>query len=141
MKVLWTEDISEYHGRYVSFPPVRCFPKPKSKPHPPILIGSINNPHTFKRVAEWGDGWIPVVRSVDAFADGVKRIKARAAELGRDPHALDFTAFGLEHQWRSAKEIGEFERAGANRVVLWLIGQDLDSILPEMEELASTVLS
>ena len=76
-----------------------------------------------------------------ARTESVKRIKTLAAELGRDPHALDFTAFGLEHQWRSAKEIREFERAGANRVVLWLIGQDLDSILPEMEELARTVLS
>jgi alkanesulfonate monooxygenase SsuD/methylene tetrahydromethanopterin reductase-like flavin-dependent oxidoreductase (luciferase family) len=27
MKVLWQDDISEYHGRYVNFPPVRCFPK------------------------------------------------------------------------------------------------------------------
>jgi probable F420-dependent oxidoreductase len=141
MKVLWTEDISEYHGRYVDFPPVRCFPKPKSKPHPPILLGSINNPRALRRVAEWGDGWIPVVRSVDEFADGVQRIKALAAELGRDPNALDFTVFGGEKQWRSAQEIQDFERAGAHRVVLWLNGQELNSILPEMEELARTVLS
>jgi alkanesulfonate monooxygenase SsuD/methylene tetrahydromethanopterin reductase-like flavin-dependent oxidoreductase (luciferase family) len=91
-------------------------------------------------VAEWGDGWIPVVRSVDEFADGVKRIKAIAAEIGRDPNALDFTAFGAGKQWRSAQEIRDFERAGANRVVLWLIGQDLNSILSEIEELARTVL-
>ena len=26
MKVLWTEHASEYHGRYVSFPAVRCSP-------------------------------------------------------------------------------------------------------------------
>jgi len=141
MKVLWTEDVSEYHGRYVVFPPVRCFPKPKSKPHPPILLGSVNNPRALKRVAEWGDGWLPVVRSVDEFADGVKRIKAIAAEIGRDPNTLDFTVFGGEKQWRSAKDIREFERVGAHRVVLWLNGQDLNSILPEMEELASTVLS
>jgi probable F420-dependent oxidoreductase len=141
MKVLWTEDISEYHGRYVDFPPVRCFPKPKSKPYPPILIGSVNNPRALRRVAEWADGWIPVVRSVDIFAEGVQRIKAIAAEVGRDPNAFDFTAFGAQDQWRSAKEIRDFERAGAHRVVLWLNGQDLDSILPEMEELARTVLS
>jgi alkanesulfonate monooxygenase SsuD/methylene tetrahydromethanopterin reductase-like flavin-dependent oxidoreductase (luciferase family) len=91
-------------------------------------------------VAEWGDGWIRVVRSMDEFADGVKRIKAIAAEIGRDPNALDFTAFGAGKQWRSAQEIRDFERAGANRVVLWLIGQDLNSILSEMEELARTVL-
>jgi hypothetical protein len=30
---------------------------------------------------------------------------------------------------------------GAHRVVLWLLGQDLNSIVPEMEDLARTVLS
>jgi probable F420-dependent oxidoreductase len=141
MKVLWEDEISSYRGRYVSFPPVRCFPKPGSKPHPPILVGSINNPRALRRVAEWADGWIPVVQRVDEFADGVKRIRATAAEIGRDPKAFDFTVFGTEQQWKSAKEIREFERVGANRIVLWLNGQDLQSILSEMEDLARTVLS
>jgi probable F420-dependent oxidoreductase len=141
MKVLWEDEISSYRGRYVSFPPVRCFPKPGSKPHPPILVGSINNPRALRRVAEWADGWIPVVQRVDEFADGVKRIRATAAEIGRDPNAFDFTVFGTEQQWKSAKEIREFERVGANRIVLWLNGQDLESILSEMEDLARTVLS
>jgi probable F420-dependent oxidoreductase len=141
MKVLWRDEISEYHGRYASFPPVRCFPKPKSKPHPPILVGSVNNPRALRRVAERADGWLPVVRSVDEFADGVKRIKAIAAGIGRDPNALDFTVFGGEGQWRSAKDIREFERAGANRVVLWLKSEDLNTVLSEMEEMAREVLS
>ena len=139
MKVLWKDDISEYHGRYVSFPPVRCYPKPRSKPHPPILIGSVNNPRALRRVAEWADGWIPALLSVAEFAEGVKRIKTIAAEIGRDPDSLDFTAFGTERQWKSAKEIRELEQAGANRVVLWLNGQDLKSILPEMEDLARVI--
>ena len=101
MKVLWRDHNSEYHGRYVDFPAVRCFPKPMSKPHPPILIGSVNNPRALKRVAEWGDGWIPVIQSVDEFADGVKRVKAMAKDNGRDPNGFDFTVFGVEGQWRS----------------------------------------
>jgi probable F420-dependent oxidoreductase len=140
MKVLWEDEISSYRGRYVSFPPVRCFPKPGSKPHPPILVGSINNPRALRRVAEWADGWIPVVQRIDEFADGVKRIRATAAEIGRDPNAFDFTVFGTEQQWKSAKEIREFERVGANRIVLWLNAQDLQSILSEMEDLARTVI-
>jgi hypothetical protein len=35
----------------------------------------------------------------------------------------------------------EFEQVGANRVVLWLVGQELNSILREMEDLAGTVLA
>lgn len=40
MKQLWTEDEAEYHGKYHDFPPVRSFPKPAQRPHPPILIAS-----------------------------------------------------------------------------------------------------
>ena len=141
MKVLWTEDISEYHGRYVNFPPVRCFPKPKSKPHPPILLGSVNNPRALRRVAEWGDGWLPVVRSVDEFADGVKRIKAIAAEIGRDPNALDFTAFGAEKQWRSAKEIRDIRARGRKSGRSLAERSDLTASCLKWRNSASTVLS
>lgn len=140
MKVLWRDEISEYHGRYVNFPPVRCYPKPASKPHPPVLIGSINNPRALKRVAEWGDGWIPVVTSVDEFADGVTKIKALAKKAGRDPSGLDFTVFGIEGQWQTSAQIQEFAKAGANRVVVWLGNDDLKGTLREMERLAKVVV-
>ena len=39
MKELWTKDEAEYHGKYYDFPPVRCYPKPAQKPHPPIFLG------------------------------------------------------------------------------------------------------
>jgi hypothetical protein len=82
-----------------------------------------------------------VVQTVTEFADGVKRIKAIATEIGRAASTLEFTVFAVERQWRSTKDLQELERAGANRVVLWLNGQDLNGILPEMEDLARTVLS
>ncbi len=68
MKVLWRDEVSEYHGRYVDFPPVRCFPKPARKPHPPILIGSGISPLAQRGVARWADGWLPVVRRAEQFA-------------------------------------------------------------------------
>ena len=141
MKALWSDDISEYHGRYVDFPAVRCFPKPAHKRNPPILIGSVNNPRALKRVAEWGDGWIPVVSSVDEFAAGVDKIKQYAREYRRDPSTMDFTVFALEGQWRSAEDIRKLAGAGANRVVLWLPPKDLSAVLSEMEEMARAILA
>jgi probable F420-dependent oxidoreductase len=140
MKVLWRDEESEYHGRYVNFPPVRCYPKPATKPHPPVLIGSINNPRALKRVVEWGDGWIPVVTSVDEFADGVTKIKAMAKEAGRDAKGLDFTVFGITGQWQTTAKIREFEKVGADRVVVWLGDGNLKVVLGEMERLAKAVL-
>jgi probable F420-dependent oxidoreductase len=58
MTALWTKDEAEYHGRYYAFPPVRSFPKPAQKPHPPILLGGYAK-NVFKRIVEYGDGWLP----------------------------------------------------------------------------------
>ena len=136
MKRLWTDHASEYHGRYVDFPAVRCYPKPARKPHPPILLGSINNRRAFKRVAEWGDGWIPAVQTVDEFSNGVKEISALAKAAGRDPATIDFTVFTTPGQWRTPKDVAALEQAGAGRVILWLEETKLASVLHELEALA-----
>jgi alkanesulfonate monooxygenase SsuD/methylene tetrahydromethanopterin reductase-like flavin-dependent oxidoreductase (luciferase family) len=124
----------------VDFPPVRCFPKPAHKPHPPVLIGSFSSRHALKRVAEWGDGWIPVVSTVDQFAAGVTQVVALAKAAGRNPDGFDFTVFALEHQWRTTPEIKALQQAAANRVILWITRADLKSITDEIEELARKVL-
>jgi probable F420-dependent oxidoreductase len=140
MKVLWRDEVSEYHGRYVDFPALRCFPKPARKPHPPILLGSANTPRALRRVAEWGDGWLPVVRNVGKFADGVAKIRAMAKTAGRDPDRLDFSVFSSEGQSRTRAELRELESAGASRTIMWLQAQNLEDVLREIEELASTML-
>ena len=39
MKVIWTHDEAEYHGRFVDFDPIWQWPKPVQQPHPPVLLG------------------------------------------------------------------------------------------------------
>ena len=39
MQAIWTQDNAEYHGEFVDFAPMRTWPKPVQKPHPPILVG------------------------------------------------------------------------------------------------------
>lgn len=141
MKVLWQDDESEYRGKYVDFPPVRCFPKPATKPHPPILLGNIGSKLAFQRVVEWGDGWMPVVSSIEQFAAGVKEIKARAVTLGRDIDTLDFTVFGMHGQYRDKEELHALRAAGANRVILWIRQLELDGILRELDELSTELLN
>lgn len=139
MKVLWQDEESEYHGKYVDFPPVRCFPKPAGKPHPPVLLGNIGSQLAFKRVVEWGDGWMPVVESVEQFAEGVSKIRSLADTAGRALESLDFTVFGMHGQFRNAGEIAALEEAGAGRVILWVKSLLLDDIRQELEELAGQV--
>jgi alkanesulfonate monooxygenase SsuD/methylene tetrahydromethanopterin reductase-like flavin-dependent oxidoreductase (luciferase family) len=39
MKALWTADEASYHGEFVNFDPVWCWPKPVQKPHPTDFAG------------------------------------------------------------------------------------------------------
>lgn len=141
MKACWTEDPSEYHGKYVDFPPVRCFPKPRQAPHPPVLLGSIGNARSYDRVVAWGDGWMPIVQSVEEFAAGREEIVQRARAAGRDPDELDFTAFGLHGQWRTAGEHRAFAEAGCERLIVFLGYEDDDATLAELDELAGELLT
>jgi probable F420-dependent oxidoreductase len=136
MKVLWCDDPSEFHGRYVDFPAVRALPKPTQRPHPPVLLGAFANPRSHRRVVQWGDGWMPIVETSDQFVEGVARIKQIAADHGRDPATIDFTVFGLKGQFRTVEDHRALEKAGCNRVIIWIDAIDTESMLNEIAELA-----
>ena len=76
MKELWTKDTSEFHGRYVDFPQVRCEPKPAQKPHPPVMLGG-NAANVFRRVVQWGDGWMPT----GATPEDIEKARASLSAL------------------------------------------------------------
>src|SRR5262245_65769090 len=49
MKELWSKEEAQFHGEYVNFDPVWLYPKPKQRPHPPILLGGASE-HTLQGV-------------------------------------------------------------------------------------------
>src|SRR5574339_693584 len=61
MKAIWTQSKPEYHGEFVSFPPMMTWPKPVQKPHPPVIVGGAY-PYGARRAIAYGDGWVPHAR-------------------------------------------------------------------------------
>src|SRR5437588_11281206 len=92
MKELWTKDQAEFHGEFVNFDPVWLYPKPKQKPHPPILLGG-EREHTLRRVVEFCDGWFPRARKDFDPATAVARLRAAAKAGDRDSATLSITEF------------------------------------------------
>ena len=137
MKTLWTEDPSEYHGRYVDFPALRAYPKPVQEPHPPILLGSIDNPRAHRRVVEWGDGWMPIVQNVDEFTAGAARLTRMASAAGRDPDSIDLTVFGIAGQWTTAEDYHALEKAGCRRLIVLVASSSTRETLATLDALAS----
>ncbi len=116
MKTLWTNDIAEHHGHYYELPPVRLFPKPAQRPHPPIFLGG-QAKNVLKRVVAWGDGWQPSFVTPEQVKEGRATLDSLAAEAGRDPASLHIAAYSDRPE---RARIDEYFDAGAIRVMVRL---------------------
>ena len=121
MRTLWRDDESSFDGKYVKFPPVRCYPKPAKKMGPPVHIGSLDK-NALKRVAKWGDGWCPIRLSAPAFKEKVDELKRECAAVGRDFSSLEITIMsGIQGDRAKVQDgLKEFAAAGAHRFVAGL---------------------
>jgi probable F420-dependent oxidoreductase len=136
MRALWTQDAAEYHGRYYDFPPVQCNPKPAQEGGPPVILGG-NARNVFRRVARWGDGWMPTASSPEQIAAGRAAIDELAEASGRDPSGISVTVFG---QPADRGLIEQFANAGANRVIVRVASTTDSSVLDDLERIAEAVL-
>lgn len=141
MKELWTKDEAEYHGKYYDFPAVRSFPKPAQKPHPPVYMGG-SSKYVFKRVVEWGDGWMPVLSPVEDIKAGRQRLNEMAEAAGRDPKEISVLAFGFPEKFRTKVAMDELAAAGVDQATVWLLQSENGeaAVLSELESLAGELL-
>jgi len=135
MKALWTQDEASFHGKFVDFDPVWSYPKPKQKPHPPILHGGETD-HTLKRVVEFCDGWFP--RPIAGFTPkgAVERLRKAAEAAKRDPASLTITVFRGPTE---SAALAEYRAAGINRVLLDVPDLSRDEILRVLDKYAPLI--
>ena len=144
MRVCWETEESTYSGSYYQFPPIRCFPKPVQKPSPPVYLPSIMvegqwSARVFKRIVEWGDGWLPVVQSPRQLQEGLDRI-AELSEKANKQNRCRIRILGAEGQWRNSEEIEIFSSMGIEEVILWLSEPSAVGIQKELDLLARSLL-
>ena len=137
MKELWTQDEAEFHGKYYNFPPVRCNPKPVQKPHPPVFLGG-NAPNVFKRIAAWGDGWMPVRVTPEQVKMGRATLDELAEAAGRDPKTIRLMVCNVPADRDSIRAL---ESAGADRVTVSLPRDTGEGMLQKLEQIADSVLT
>jgi probable F420-dependent oxidoreductase len=114
MKELWTKTEAEFHGRYHSFPPVKSFPKPAQKPHPPVILGGLA-PNVLQRIVAWGDGWLPNRITPEQVRESRATLDGLAKDAGRDPSRITISVYG---QPADRGLIRRFHQAGATRVII-----------------------
>ena len=133
MKAIWTEDEAQYHGDYVDFDPMKAWPKPARKPHPPVLVGG-GFPHGARRAIDFGEGWMPIGgRDLD-IAELLPRFRQMVAEADREPDDLPVTAYGAKADADTVARLGD---AGVDRVVYGLPSATADEVLPILDRHAA----
>jgi probable F420-dependent oxidoreductase len=125
MKAMWTREQAEFHGRFVNFDPIWVYPKPKQKPHPPILLGG-ESEHTIKRVVEFCEGWFPRAHGGFEPKAGAARLRQAAMAAGRDPATLSITVFNAPAD-RAA--LATYREARIDRVLLEAPDRPRDEVL------------
>ncbi|HZP46744.1 MAG TPA: TIGR03619 family F420-dependent LLM class oxidoreductase [Candidatus Binataceae bacterium] len=112
---LFAQDVAEYHGELVDFPPFVFAPRP---PLPPIWIGGNGGP-ALRRVMEFGAGWHPMLPA-DKLQPMVGELKERLRGAGR-PDSIDIVVrrgLRLEDTAAARARLATEQAAGATYFIL-----------------------
>jgi probable F420-dependent oxidoreductase len=136
MKEIWTKSKAQYHGDVVHFDEMMAWPKPVQKPYPPILVGGAF-PQAARRAIRYGDGWCPIGgRPGSDPLDALEQFRQMARDAGRDPQSLPITLFNPAED---ADQLARYRDVGVARVVVMLLSEPSDQILPILDRWAPLI--
>jgi probable F420-dependent oxidoreductase len=90
-QTLWREQRANYDSPELTFEAIHLMPKPLQPGGVPIWVSGTINPRVVNRLARFGSGWIPWGPAAADPVAGIKEMKERLAEVGRDPSDLQVT--------------------------------------------------
>jgi probable F420-dependent oxidoreductase len=139
MRRLWTEEEASYDGEFVRFERVWSYPKPVTRPHPPIILGTFASGAGRQRVADFGDGWIPVGLIHGAgIREDIVDLHERLRKKGRDPRSVPISMLELAAD-TPADTFARYRDMGTiDRVVGRVPTTDRDSVLKWLDQFAET---
>lgn len=112
-RALWTEPTVEHHGRFFDFAAVAFEPKPVQPGGPPLHIGG-DGKAALRRVARFGDGWLPMNHTVDRIPDSIRTLTGLWADHGRSGKPQITTSVPIS----SADDIQRAADAGVDRLIV-----------------------
>ena len=90
MRLLWSQEIISYKGRFHTITEAGLNPLPIGRSIPIWMGGSADV--LLRRVARLGDGWFPQGRPDDQMRETVERLRRYIREAGRDPGTVGIEA-------------------------------------------------
>jgi F420-dependent oxidoreductase-like protein len=136
IKSLFTNDRTNFDGRYYHFKDAIANPKPVQKPHPPFWIGA-SGETTLRLVARYGDVWNISGGDPVAVRELIAKFEAACQSVGRDPSEIRRSIqFGGETVDRAelVDLCGKYLELGITEQVVYLRGSTPDRLAEKMAE-------
>jgi F420-dependent oxidoreductase-like protein len=133
---LWTQETTDFDGRYYHLEQARCEPKPIQKPHPPIVIGALGEKLALRVVARHADIW-NFEGTLAEFQHKNAVLNEHCAAIGRDPATIERSVqffvnpANLGDDRTTARD---FIKAGATHIVLYLYPPFPEGIMRRLTE-------
>ena len=143
VKLLWTQDMASYNGKFISFDDVHTAPRPIQTPHPPIWVGGPSDA-AMRRTVRYGNAWHPIRIQMDWFKNtGIPRLKEISDEEAKSVPELcprirlrltDSPVTGSDRVVGEGdidqvhRDLAELENLGCSYVILDTYADDLEAI-------------
>lgn len=102
MRLLFEERHATYHGRHYAFDDVEMYPKPFQRPLPIYSAGNAEG--SIRRAAEMCEGWLPAGMGPERIRLAREKLRAYAAQAGRNPDAVEIAPQLVVCVGRTAEE-------------------------------------
>ncbi|MGE0060075.1 MAG: TIGR03619 family F420-dependent LLM class oxidoreductase [Dehalococcoidia bacterium] len=93
LKMLWSEPLVTFEGKHHHLDRVGLNPLPKNVPE--IWYASSGRDVVLKRVAQYCDGWMPLLLGGEDAAESVEKLHNYVREFGKDPATFGIDARGV----------------------------------------------
>jgi probable F420-dependent oxidoreductase len=125
-QTLWREQRATYSSDELVFDGIHMMPKPVQQGGVPIWVSGTINQRMIRRLARFGDGWIPWGESANHLTTSIQQMRDGVAATGRDPSdigvvgnlALVKTSPGLPDLSRTMDAVPAMVAAGVTDVRL-----------------------
>src|SRR5262245_30202930 len=123
IRLLWTEPVANFAGRYYQLTDARSQPKPVQRPHPPFVIGGSGERLTLRVVAKHADIWNFANEPFEDFVRKSALLDGYCAEINRHPDEIERSVqlvVGLENLDETRERIRAYIDVGATHIILYL---------------------
>src|SRR5258706_1393100 len=136
LRQLWTQQTVTFQGRWHKITDAGINPLPVQRPIPIWFGGS--DQCDLRRLAKYGDGWVPLVGPDDKCRGLIDKIRGYAKEAGRNPDAIGIegrVSYGQGSPDAWTKELQAWQQLGATHASFNTMKAGLNSPSAHIEAL------